>query len=89
VSQYGHSWGDETHHGDYESWAAMRTDSFNEGVFESFIDLDSLVRRTPYTAARRIAQATFAGKGDILPATTMDGLYSAKPQSYSTALVPR
>jgi hypothetical protein len=82
VSQYGHSWGDETHHGDYESWAATRTDSFSEGVFESFIDLDSLVRRTPYTATRRISQATFAGKGAILPAMTMDSLYPTKPLSY-------
>lgn len=82
VSQYGHSWRDETHHGDYESWTSSRTASFSDGVFESFIQIDSLVRRTSYTAARRISQATFAGRGDILSAQEMDSLYSAKPQEY-------
>jgi hypothetical protein len=82
VSQYGHSWPNEVHHADYEVWAASRSDSFNEGVFESFIDGDTLVRRTPFTAARRISQATFAGKGAILPAPTMDRLFPSKPQSF-------
>ena len=82
VSQYGHSWPDEVHHGDYESWTATRTDSFNEGVFESFVNLDSLVRRTPYTAVRRISQVTFAGKGGILPAAKMDNLYPTRPPEF-------
>lgn len=82
VSQYGHSWRDEVHHGDYESWAATRTDSFAEGFFESYIQLDSLVRRTPYTATKRISVSTFAGNDRILTAQEMDLLFSTKPQEY-------
>ncbi len=82
VSQYGHSWPHEVNHSNYEGWAATRTDSFNEGVFESFIVLDSLVRRTPYTAVRRISQATFAGRGSILPASKMDSLYPSRPPEF-------
>ena len=82
VSQYGHSWPDEVRHGDYESWAASRTGSFNAGTFESAISLDSLVRRTPYTAVRRISHDTFTGRGTILPAPMMDSLFSTKPLEY-------
>jgi hypothetical protein len=82
VSQYGHSWAHEVHHGDYESWAATRTRSFDEGVFESFIVLDSLVRRTPFTAVRRISRETFAGGGSILPASIMDSLYTTRPPEF-------
>ena len=82
VSQYGHSWRDEVHHSDYEGWAATRTDSFSEGVFESYVALDSLVRRTPYTAVRRISRATFGGSGNILPAPQMDKLYPSRPQAF-------
>ncbi len=84
VAQYGHSWPNEKHHSDYESWAAKLTATFDGGTFEDAIDLDSLVRRTPYTAARRISRATFAGQedDDILPAPTMDGLYSTKPTEF-------
>ena len=82
VAQYGHSWPDEVNHSNYEGWAATRTDSFNEGVFESFIVADSLVRRTPYTAVKRISQATFGGKDSIPPAPTMDGLYPTRPQEF-------
>lgn len=64
------------------AWAATRTDSFNEGVFESFITLDSLVRRTPYTAVKRISRATFGGSGNILPAAQMDMLYPTRPQQF-------
>lgn len=84
VSQYGHSWRNETHHSDYETWAAKLTSSFSGGTFESAIDLDSLSRRTPYTAARRVSRATFAGDDDddILPAPRMDALFSSKPEEF-------
>jgi hypothetical protein len=75
VSQYGHSVPNETHHSDYEGWVARQTASFDDGVFESFIVLESLVRRTPYTAVRRISRATAKGDGDILSAAMMDSLY--------------
>jgi hypothetical protein len=82
VSQYGHAWPDEVNHSNYEGWAATRTDSFNQGVFESYLSLDSLVRRTPYTAVRRISQATFGGRGMILPAAAVDQLYPSRPQTF-------
>jgi len=82
VSQYGHSWRDEVHHGDDESWVASRTAAFSGGMFDDYIDGDSLVRRTAFTAARRISVATFRGDDDILSAKEMDGLYSTKPQEY-------
>ena len=55
VSQYGHAWRDEVHHGNYERWVASRTAAFSGGMFDTYIQLDSLVRRTPYTAVRRIS----------------------------------
>ncbi len=82
VSQYGHSWAAEQHHGDYERWVASRTAAFNGGMFDSYIQIDSLVRRTPYTAARRISVSTFAGNDRILTAREMDQLYSTKPPRY-------
>lgn len=84
VSQYGHSWKHEVHHGDYESWTSTRTNTFTGGTFEVFLDPDSLVRRTPFTAVRNISRDTFAGNSDtdILPAAQMDSLYSTKPQHY-------
>ena len=84
VSQYGHSWKHEVHHGDYESWASARTKAFAGGTFEVFLDPDALVRRTPYTAVRHISRDTFAGNDDtdILPAAQMDSLFSTKPPQY-------
>lgn len=82
VSQYGHSVPNETHHGNYERWVAQRTGSFNAGTFESFIVLDSLVRRSAYTAVKRISRVTARGRGNILSAAQMDSLWSTKPQSY-------
>jgi hypothetical protein len=68
VSQYGHSIPNETHHSNYERWVASRTGSFTAGHFESFIVLDSLVRRSAYTAVKRVSLVTARGKGAILPA---------------------
>ena len=39
VSQYGHDYPDEVHHGDYEQWAARLTSKFDAGTFESAITL--------------------------------------------------
>ncbi len=82
VSQYGHTCRCEDHHGDYESWAKRRTDSFNEGHFESYIQEDGLVRRRPYTAVKRISLAVSRGDGDIMSAEAMDASYSNKDQAY-------
>ncbi len=82
VSQYGHTCRCEEHHSDYENWAKRRTDSFDEGVFESYIEPDNLVRRRPFTAVRRISLAVSAGRGDILPAAAMDAHWSNKDQEY-------
>jgi hypothetical protein len=82
VSQYGHNYPDETVHSAYEVWGARLTSSFNGGTFEPAISLDSLVRRTPYTAVRRISRISFAGDGAILPATQMDGLFDTKPPQF-------
>jgi hypothetical protein len=40
------------------------------------------VRRSAYTAVKRISLATARGESDILPAAQMDSLWSTKPQSY-------
>jgi hypothetical protein len=86
VSQYGHSIPSEVHHSDYEGWVAQRTASFNGGTFESYVTLDSLVRRSAYTAVKRIPLATARGKGDILPAAQMDSLWSTKLDSIGHSL---
>lgn len=72
ASQYGHSIPDETVHSAYEVWAAARTSSFNSGNFESAIQLDELVARTPFTAVKRVSKATAKGQGAILSARVMD-----------------
>lgn len=82
VSQYGHSVRTEKHHGDYERWIASRTNVFKAGHFESYIMPDSQVRRTAYTAARRISRTTGRGEGKILSAERMDSLYKTKGQEY-------
>ena len=74
-SQFGHTYPDETNHSNYERWAASRTDSFDEGHLEQYIQPTSLVRRRPYTAVKRISLRVFRGEGPILPATTMDAKY--------------
>jgi len=78
VSQYGHSVPFEKHHSDYEGWVGRRTSSFDEGVFESYLHEDGLVRRTPYTAVKRISKVTAGGKGAVMWATRMDAAYVTK-----------
>lgn len=82
VSQYGHTYPDEAHHSDYEGWVRTRTDSQNEGVFEATLVADGLVRRRPFTAVKMISKATSEGQGVILPATTMDSLYTTRPPTF-------
>jgi hypothetical protein len=86
VCQYGHNYRDEVVHSAYEKWAAERTPSFNGGTFESAISLDSLVRRTPYTAVRRVSRVSFVGNGTILPAPQMDNLFKTKPPAFLTSV---
>jgi hypothetical protein len=74
VIQYGHSVPFEQHHSDYEGWVGRRTREFG-GDFESYITLDALARRGPYTAVKRISKVTWQGKGRILSAEEMDRLY--------------
>ncbi len=82
ASQYGHAVTFEQHHGDYESWVKRRTTSFDAEPFASYIVANNLVRRTPYTAVKRISKATGKGKGKILSASEMDELYSERPPKY-------
>lgn len=83
VSQYGHSVSFEGHHSDYESWVGRRTKAFNGGHFEAYIKLDSLVRRTPYTAVKRISKVTAGGRGRIIWAQQMDVLYPEKKDNHA------
>ena len=82
VSQYGHTCRCEDHHSDYEHWAKRRTDSFNEGVFESYIQGGNLTRRRPFTAVRRISRAVSMGQGDLMSAEEMDAHYGNRDQEY-------
>ncbi len=86
VSQYGHSYPNEHHHGDYERRVRNQTDQFDDGVFESYLVVDSFVRRRPFTAVKRISRATSGGRGQILPAEEMDALYAAPSQRYTDSI---
>ena len=75
VSQYGHSGPGEDHHSDYERWASSRSEP-TDTVFTPFLSESLLVRRTPYTAAKRISKATSGGKGEIQTFAFMDANYA-------------
>ncbi len=77
VSQYGHSGPGEDHHSDYERWVSSRSE-IDDTVFTGFIDASSLVRRTPYTAVKRISKATSEGRGSIMSFEEMDATYVNK-----------
>ena len=47
---------------------------------------DGLVRRRSFTAVKMISKATSEGLGDILPATTMDTLYTTRPANFVTSV---
>jgi hypothetical protein len=57
-------------------------DVLTDATFRDFIDLDSLTRRTAFTATRRVSRTVFLGQGDILPARKMDSLFSSKPEEF-------
>lgn len=82
VSAYPHAVPFEHHHSDYETWAKNKTDHFNDGHFESYIQADNLVRRRPYTAVKRISKTTAKGSGKILSASDMDTQYHNKDNAY-------
>jgi hypothetical protein len=88
VSQYGHSVPFETpeRHSAYERFVATRTASFGAAEFQSFIVLDSLVRRSAYTAVKRISRVTARGEAAILSAAQMESLWSTKPQNYMESI---
>jgi hypothetical protein len=77
VSQYGHSGPGEDHHSDYEGWASSRSEP-TDTVFTPFLSESSLVRRTPYTAAKRISRATSGGRDEIQTFAFMDANYASR-----------
>ena len=77
VSQYGHSGPGENHHSDYEGWASSRSEP-TDTVFTPFLSESSLVRRTPYTAAKRISRATSGGRDEIQTFAFMDANYASR-----------
>lgn len=77
VSQYGHSGPGEDHHSDYESWVSRRSES-DDVEFTGFITASTLVRRTPYTAVKRISKVTSQGNDQIMPFAVMDATYDDK-----------
>ncbi|HEB56294.1 MAG TPA: hypothetical protein ENI98_08305 [Gammaproteobacteria bacterium] len=87
AAQYGHAVPFERHHSDYEAWVGRRTDSFQAGYFESYIQLDGLVRRRPYTAVKILSRITAGGRGPVPWATRMDAMYADKgSQEYMDAV---
>ena len=83
-AQYGHNYRAEKNHGNYEAWAAALTSSILASTFKHYIDPDTLVRRTAYTATRRVSHAVFVGRGDILPAPKMDLLFAPESPEFLT-----
>lgn len=77
VSQYGHSGLAERHHSDYESWVGSRSEP-DDQILSPFLIQTSLVRRTPYTAVKRISKITSAGNAEILEFSVMDATYELK-----------
>lgn len=75
VSQYAHSGDPDLHHSDYESWASHQSEE-DDVVFTPFLTESSLVRRTPYTAVKRISKATSGGLGEIQTFEFMDANYA-------------
>jgi hypothetical protein len=82
LAQYGHIISDPQFHSPYERWAAQRTGSVDAGHFERYIEGDGLVRRSAFTAGKRIALAVGRGKGKILPATEMLARFNDKDDVY-------
>lgn len=77
VSQYGHSGPGEVNHSNYEGWVGRRSEIEDEH-FSPFLIQSSLVRRTPYTAVKRISKITSAGNGNVFSFSIMDATYELK-----------
>lgn len=82
VSQYGHSVDFEAHHGDYEGVISRRTDSFNAGEFEQYIEADGLTQINAYDAVVIVSKATAGGEWNIQSAEWMDENYNTNTQEY-------
>ena len=82
LAQYGHTYPGEQHHSDYENWAKSRTDRFDDGVFESYINPDGLQVRRAHEAGATVSRAASQGIGDILSAAQMDAHYGNRDQQY-------
>jgi hypothetical protein len=82
VSQHGHAYPTEEQRAAYSRWLGGYTSDFTAGVFESYVEAGSLVRRRPYTAVTRIAKATSEGQGDVLPAAEMHALFPDKEREW-------
>jgi hypothetical protein len=72
ISVYCHVGGLDKHHSKYESWMQNKTDQYNDGNFESYLEADGLVRRNPYTAVKMLSKKITKGGGKILSAVQMD-----------------
>ena len=73
LSQYGHTIKGETHHADFEAWAAALTPSFDGGgVFEKFIVPDGLEVRRADDAVLRTGRFTWTGQAPVLSPRDMD-----------------
>jgi nucleoid-associated protein YgaU len=82
TSQYGHSVDFEHHHSDYEGLISRRTDSFEEGEFETDIIADGLTEIDAYDAVVIISKSTAEGNGDIKSAEWMDINYNNRNEEY-------
>ena len=86
VSQQGHAYPSEGQRSAYSRWLRLYTNGFKAGGLESYLEAGDLVRRRPYTAVTRIAQALSRGHGDILPAGQMNRLFADKTQEWIDSL---
>jgi len=84
VSQYGHSVDFETkqHHGGYERLISTKTESFDAGIFEEYIEEDGLAQTNAYEAVVVISRTTAAGEGNIKSAKWVEDHYNNDTQEY-------
>jgi len=82
VAVFGHvmgsgtSWGEETHHSDYETYVQNKTTSYTSSTFDPYIVYDgSLTGVSAYDAATSIAYTITFGSGAIQSCTWMDTNY--------------
>ena len=76
LAQYGHTIKGETHHRDFEAWAARLTPGPTGSLFDRFIYPEGgLVPRRAYDAVIRTGRYTWKGKPPVLPPEEMDRRY--------------